>query len=503
LQKRQNKIVMLQLTDLRKEYPGTVALDGVSIKFEEGSVHALLGKNGAGKSTLVKILSGAIQPTSGNISLNGKEVHLRSPSDAFRNGISSVYQELSILQELTVGENILIGRLPKIKSFGQFFIDWKEVFNRAEEVLQEMHVNIDVRKKASDLGIAQRQIVEIAKAMSFKPAVLLLDEPTSALAHHEVDSLFSIIQMLKTKGVSIVYITHRLHEVQQIADKISVLRDGKCAGTLDKNDSTPAKIVKMMFGDLPERIKPAVPKIPDHPILEVINIQKEGKYSDISFKLFKGEILGIAGMLGSGRTELLRAIYGADLIDRGEIIIEGKSQSSLTPVIAKQLGIAFISEDRKEEGLVQNLSTRINMCLASYNLISNKGILTKQREYRVVKKFIKELDIKIADAEQAVSSLSGGNQQKVIIAKWLNTHPRIILLDEPTRGIDIQTKQQIFQIVSELSEKGISSIFVSTELEELLEVCHRILIMKKGRIVKEIQPKEITADELFLACMEN
>jgi ribose transport system ATP-binding protein len=494
---------MLHLSNIRKEFPGTLALDGVSLSFEDGSVHALLGKNGAGKSTLLKIISGAIPPTSGKININGKDLTFRSPSDAFRNGIASVYQELSILQDLTVGENILIGRLPKKKFFGQFFIDWKETFRQAEEVLSEIQVDIDVRKKASEIGVAQRQIVEIAKAMSFRPSVLLLDEPTSALAYHEVDNLFKIIKMLKAKGVAIVYITHRLNEVQQIADKISVLRDGKCVGTLSKSETTPVKIVNMMFGDIPERIKPEVPKIPETPILELKDFHKEGKFFNVNLKLFKGEILGIAGMLGSGRTELLRAIYGADEVDRGEIIFEGKHYSGLNPVDAKKLGIAFISEDRKDEGLVQILSTRINVCLASYNIISNRGVLTRKHEQKVVRKFIKELDIKVADAEQPVTSLSGGNQQKVIIAKWLNTKPRIILLDEPTRGIDIQTKQQIFQIVTELSSSGISIIFVSTELEELLEVCHRILIMKKGLVLKEILPKDITAEDLFVACMEN
>ena len=493
---------MLQLTDIRKEYPGTVALDGVSIAFENGLVHALLGKNGAGKSTLVKILSGAITPTSGRIIIDGKETSLRSPSDAFRNGISPVYQELSILPELTVGENILIGRLPKKKGLRSKMIDWKQLFVRAQEILDEMNVPIDVRKKASELGVAQQQIIEIAKAMSFNPSLLLLDEPTSALAYHEVESLFSIIRMLAEKGVSIVYITHRLHEVQQIADSISVLRDGKHVGTISSKESTPSEIVKMMFGEIPGKSTAGEVIPSDQPVLEVKNLMRGGKFFDIDFKLYRGEVLGIAGMLGSGRTELLRALYGADPFDAGQLVIDGSPYKSLTPTRARNLGIAFIPENRKEEGLVQILSTRINMCLASYSLISKNGLLTKRKEENVVKRFMKELDIKAADSEQAVSSLSGGNQQKVILAKWLNTNPRVILLDEPTRGIDIQTKQQIFQIVTGLSQKGISSIFVSTELEELLEVCHRILIMKHGRIVKEVAPAQLSADDLFVMCME-
>jgi len=493
---------MLEISNLRKEYPGTLALDDVSVSFSAGSVHALLGKNGAGKSTLVKILAGATQPTSGRIYVDGRETKLRSPLDAFRQGIAPVYQELSILPELSVGENIFVGRLPKKKGTGGLVIDWPQLFETANSVLQDMQVSLDVRQKASELGVAQQQVVELAKAMSFKPSVLLLDEPTSALAHHEVNRLFSLLRMLASRGVSIIYITHRLHEVHEIADKITVLRDGKHIGTILAKDAAPATVVKMMFGEIPSREKSVEELKKRETVMEVRNFRREGRFSGVNLNLYKGEILGIAGMLGSGRTELVRAIFGADPVESGEIKIGGTLLRSFTPASMKRLGVAYASENRKEEGLAQLLSTRLNMCLASYDKVSRNGFLTRKMEAGVVRRFVRELDIKISDAEQSISHLSGGNQQKVLLAKWLNTNPGVILLDEPTRGIDIQTKQQIFQIMTDLGRSGISIIFVSTELEELLEVCHRILIMKKGNIVGEVRPAEISADELFVLCME-
>jgi ribose transport system ATP-binding protein len=494
---------MLETVKLRKEYPGTVALDDVSIRFEAGIVHAIIGKNGAGKSTLVKILAGAVEPTSGKILIRGREVKLHSPSDAFNKGISTVYQELSLVPEMTVAENIFLGRLPKRKTLKGIFVDWNKTFQDARSVLNDMQVELDVRKKASELGIAQQQIVEIAKAMSFKPSALMLDEPTSALAHHEIESLFKLIKQLAEKQVAIVYITHRLQELKQIADKVTVLRDGKCIDTVDIGQATSEKIIDTMFGEVVQKQRPTDLTVWDEPVMEVKALEQKGKFSNISFKLYKGEVLGIAGMLGSGRTELLKAVFGAENFDSGKIIIANTVLTNTTPQIMKRFGVAFTPENRKEEGLIQILSTRENMCLAGLDRISLKGFITKGRERQQVYKQIKKLDITVADIEREVSSLSGGNQQKVVIGNWLNAEPKVILFDEPTRGIDVMAKQQIFQIMWDLSREGISSIFVSTELEELVEVCHRILIMKKGRIVDEIDPARISADELFVLCMED
>jgi len=494
---------MLQVIDIRKEYPGTVALDKVSVKFERGSVHALIGKNGAGKSTLVKILAGAVRATSGRILIDGGEVKLRSPTDAFDKGIATVYQELSLVPELSVAENILLGRLPRRKSFGGVVIDWPEVFTRAEAVLDDMQVSLDVRARAAELGVAQQQVVEIAKTMSFNPSVLVLDEPTSALAQHETESLFKLIRKLAEKGVAIIYITHRLEELQKIADVVTVLRDGKHIGTVEVEKARPEQIVQMMFGEVVQKERPLDLKAGDRMVLEVKNLGSKDSFKGIDFTLYEGEILGIAGMLGSGRTELLKAIFGAESFDQGQIIIDRQAVRPVTPSRMKNLGVAFTPEDRKEEGLVQILSTRANMCLASLARISTRGFTTKKREQVVVRDMVKKLDVKVSDIEQQVSSLSGGNQQKVVVGNWLNTHPRIIFFDEPTRGVDVQAKQQIFQIMWDLSRRRISSIFVSSELEELIEVCHRILIMKKGRIVDEVRPQNLSANELFVLCMES
>jgi len=494
---------MLEAVKLRKEYPGTLALDDMSIEFEAGKVHALIGKNGAGKSTLVKMLAGAIDPTRGKIVVQGKEVQLNSPKDAFDKGIATVHQELSLVPEMTVAENILLGRLPRRKGIGKCLIDWPLAFEQARTVLDDMQVELDVKAKASELGVAQQQVVEIAKAMSFKPSALMLDEPTSALAHHETESLFRLVKQLAQKGVAIIYITHRLQELSLIADLVTVLRDGKYIGTIDMAEATNEKIVNMMFGEVVQKQRPQDLTAGTEPALEVKGLTQKGKFEDINFTLYKGEVLGIAGMLGSGRTELLKAVFGAEPFDSGEIIINGKTRTSVTPEIMKKLGVAFTPENRKEEGLIQLLSTRANMTLASLDRISAKGFTTKTRERTVVDKQVKKLDIKVADIEDEVSSLSGGNQQKVVVGNWLGTDPKVILFDEPTRGIDVQAKQQIFEVMWDLSKEGISSVFVSTELEELVEVCHRILIMKQGRIVGQIDPAEIQPDELFVMCMEN
>ncbi|MCK5566073.1 MAG: sugar ABC transporter ATP-binding protein [Planctomycetes bacterium] len=493
---------MLETVDLRKEYPGTVALNDVSVNFEAGQVHALIGKNGAGKSTLIKMLAGAITPTGGQIMVDGEPVSIQSPQQAFDKGIATVHQELSLVPDLTVAENILLGRLPRKKILGSIFIDWDKTFKLAKSVLDDMQVDLDVRKKASDLGVAQQQVVEIAKAMSFKPAALMLDEPTSALAHHETASLFRLVKQLAQKGVAIVYITHRLQELKQIADKVTVLRDGCFIGTVDMAETTSEAIVNMMFGEVVRKQRPVDLESSDRKVLDVENLTQANKFNDVNFCLYKGEVLGIAGMLGSGRTELLKAIFGAEKFDSGQLTIAGESFKSITPQIAKAKGLAFTPENRKEEALIQILSTRANMCLAPMDRISVKGFTNASREQKAVAPYIEKLHIKVADIDEEVAALSGGNQQKVVVGNWLATKPNVILFDEPTRGIDVQAKQQIFEVMWELSREGIGSIFVSSELEELVEVCHRILIMKKGRIIDAVDPAKITADELFVMCME-
>ena len=489
----------LETVRLRKEYPGTVALRDVSLKFDGGRIHALLGKNGAGKTTLVKLFAGAVEPTSGTILVNGTPVHFHSPREALDQGIATVHQELSIIPELTVAENILLGRLSE-KRIG--LIDWKASFQRAEAVLSDLGMSIDVHAKAGPLGVAQQQMLEIAKAMSYSPAVLMLDEPTSALAHHETDRLFGLLRTLAAKGVVLLYITHRLEEIHKIADTVTVLRNGEVVGTIGIGEATPVRIVQMMFGEVVQKYRPPELTFRQNPVLEVKEFSRTGAFEDVTFTLLKGEVLGIAGLLGSGRTELLRALFGADHHDSGSVTLCGQKVSPSSPKQMKQMGIVLAPENRKEEGLVQMLSTRVNICLSSLDRISSLGFTTAARERTIALRNAQEIDIKVSSFDAAISALSGGNQQKVVIAKWLNTEPRVILLDEPTRGIDIQAKQQMFHIIWELSAKGISSIVVSSELEELMEVCHRILIMKRGKIIGELLPHQSTLEQLLTVCME-
>jgi ribose transport system ATP-binding protein len=476
-----------------------VALRDVSLRFDGGKIHALLGKNGAGKSTLVKLFAGAVQPTAGTILVNGRSVRFRSPREAFAEGIGVVHQELSLIPELTVAENILLGRLPRTR---RGLIDWKQTRVRASAVLEDLGLSIDVRAKAGMLGVAQQQMVEIARAMSTSPAVLMLDEPTSALPRHETEKLFLFLRQLAAKGVVLLYITHRLEEIHRIADTVTILRNGECIGTIGITEATPAAIVEMMFG---ETVRTSTP--PDLPpgretVMEVRDFTRAGAFEHVNFSLRAGEILGIAGLLGSGRTELLRALFGADPHDSGDLLLQGRPVIPSSPSQMKRLGLALAPENRKEEGLVQLLSTRVNMCLASFDRIARHRFLTAGMERAIVSRNTEKLAIAVPSAEASVASLSGGNQQKVVIAKWLNTSPRIILLDEPTRGIDIQAKEQMFQIVRDLSDRGISSIVVSSELEELMVICHRILIMKTGKISGEISPHRSTLERLFALCME-
>ncbi len=488
---------LLEVRNIRKEFPGTVALDDVSMAFEAGKVCALLGKNGAGKSTLVKILSGAQRATSGTLLLEGREAAFHSTRDAFRAGIATVYQELSLVPGLSVAENVLLGRMPR----KGWLIDWKAARERVGKLFGEMGIGIDPAVRVGDLGVAQQQVVEIAKAMSFQPRVLMLDEPTSALAGAETEMLFRVVRRLAATGVAVIYITHRLQELSRVADTVTVLRDGKCVGSLPVVGTSAEAIVNLIFGSVVQRSRPAGLEPGGETLMEVRGLCSRGGYRKVSFELKEGEVLGIAGMLGSGRTELLRGIFGADPVDAGTVTIGGRAAGRGTVRARKRAGLALIPENRKEQALVLPLSIRQNGCLASLGKVGALGMITVAREGAVAKHFVQRLEIKAGDVGAAVGSLSGGNQQKVVVGKWLNTEPRVMLFDEPTRGIDLQAKQHIFRIIWELSREGIGSVFVSSELEELLEVCHRILIMRGGEIVGEVRPEDVTVEQLAVRCM--
>ena len=489
---------VLRTERICKQYPGCLALDQVTVSFESGKVNALLGKNGSGKSTLVKCFSGAIRPTSGSFFLDDEKLDFNSTSDANARGFATVYQEMSLVPSLTVAENIFLGRMPKKGNV----IDWKKANDEASKLLNKMGVNINPREIVSRLSMWQCQVVEITKAMSFNPKVLMLDEPTSSLATNEVECLFNVIRELKKQDIIILYISHKLHEVPQITDTITVLRDGEFIGKVNTSDVSHADIISMMFGETQIRRRPDTLKAQEDIIMDVQGLCRKGKFHDVSFQLHKGEVLGIAGMLGAGRTELLKSIFGADPYDSGTITVNGvTAPQRSSPIKMKKLGLGLTPENRKEEGLILIHSIRDNLCYASMDKTSNGWLEIRKKRVAAADKQVEELQIKLPDIQAAVSSLSGGNQQKVVVGNWLNTEPQIMLYDEPSRGIDVNAKQQIFEIMWAQAQQGVSTIFVSSELEELLEVCHRILIMKEGKLIGEVRPEDININQLYALCM--
>jgi ribose transport system ATP-binding protein len=490
-------VLQIRTEQIVKDYPGTRALDEVSVCFDSGRVHALVGKNGSGKSTLVKIFSGAIKPTSGEFYLNDEKLRFNSTSDAYSKGIVSVYQEMSLVPGLSVAENIFLGRLPKKNRI----IDWRKTYEMAAQLLAQMQADIDPRVQVSRLSMWQAQVVEITKALSFNPKVIMLDEPTSALAQNEVQNLFKAVRALRDQGVIVIYITHKLQELPQIADTVSVLRDGRLVGTVQMNETSHKDIISMMFGQVKIQSRPTDIKVQEERVMEVRGLSREGWYHNVNFELKRGEVLGIAGMLGSGRTELLRGIFGADPVDSGEVIIEGKPYTSANPIKMVKAGLGLTPENRKIQGLILIHSIKDNLCYASMNMTADGWLENKRKRTAFADRQVRELDIKVSNIEAPCDSLSGGNQQKVVVGNWLNTSPKIMLYDEPSRGIDVNAKQQIFEIMWDEARKGISTVFVSTELEELLEVCHRVLIMRHGQIVDEIIPNGKNVNELYELCM--
>lgn len=483
---------------ITKRFGNTVALDDVSVCFEAGKVNAIIGKNGSGKSTLIKSLAGVVHPDEGTVKVDGKTVKIEKPADAFSHGIVTVYQELNLIPYLNVAENIFLGRQFKTR-YGT--IDKKKMLAEAQKLLDGLSPGIMADTRVVDLAVWQQQVVEIAKAMSFDPEVLILDEPTSSLAQHETDQLFEVIRRLKEKDVAILYISHRLQELSVIADTVTVLRDGKLIGKAAMKEISSTDIVRMMFGEVKIDDSYNEAKVSDKAVLEVKNLTRYPYFQDINFSLKQGEVLGIAGMLGAGRSELVRSIFGADENGDGEVTIFGDKVKRRTPEIMKERGMGFLPEDRKREGLILNMSCRENLVMTSLKKLIRMGMISKKVEKEMVERQIENLMIKLGDAENPASSLSGGNQQKIVVGNWLNADPKIIIFDEPTRGIDINAKQQIFNIIRELCEQGISTIFISSELEELFKVCHRIIIMKRGKISGEFRPQEISAEELYSVCM--
>ena len=486
--------VVLKMLKIRKTYPGVLALDGVDFDLRTGEVHVLLGENGAGKSTLVKILSGALQKTEGEIALFGNRVNIESPRHAQRLGIGIIYQELNLVPSLTAAENIFLGR-ERTNSVG--LIDKQGLLSSAQKIISTIGLQIECDQPVKTFGLAQRQMIEVAKALSLDARILIMDEPTSALSEIEIQQLFDVIRRLREKGVAIIYISHRLQEIFEIGDRVTVLRDGKLVGTRAIRETSHSELVKMMVN---RELKDQYPRHRGafgEEILRIEHFNRKGALRDISFSLHRGEILGISGLLGSGRTELARALFGADKIDSGEVIIRGERRRITSPRTAVKLGLGLLTEDRKSQGLVLALSVKENITLSSLDLFSKLGIISIQREEREASSFIQQLRIKTPGHAQKVLNLSGGNQQKVVLAKWLSRKADIFIFDEPTRGIDVGSKVEIYHLMNQLTAQGVAIIMISSELPEILGMSDRILIMHQHAIAGELSAEEATQERVM------
>ena len=478
---------------IRKSFPGVVALAGVDLTLNAGEVHMLLGENGAGKSTLMKILSGAHRKDGGAIEINGAPADIRNPQDALALGIRVIYQELNLVPHLSVAENIFLGAAPSRAGF----IDWRALDRAATRLLADLGMDLDPRMAVAELSIARRQMVEIAKALKDQPSILVMDEPTSALTAHEVDQLFSIIERLAAKGVAVVYITHRLDEVYRIGDRVTVLRDGRQVATTDLADVTVEELVRMMANrDLAHHF-PTRTAAPGRPLLSAEGLGYSPFLSDISFTLHAGEIIGIAGLLGAGRSRLARVLAGAERPDRGRIEIRGEAVTFRSPADAIRKGIGLLPEDRKAGGLIALLTVVRNVALPHGRRLARWGFLPPRSEDALAEPIASDLRIKHT-ATQPVQSLSGGNQQKVVLGKWLAGDANVFIFDEPTRGVDVAAKLEIYSLMNRLTDNGAGIIMISSELPELLAMSDRILVMRGGRIQERFDAAGAT-QELVLA----
>ena len=491
---------ILLARSVTKRYPGVTALDAVTFGVSAGEVRALVGMNGAGKSTLIRVLSGAERPDEGHVLVNGVRADMTKPDDATRRGIVTVFQELAIVPTLSVAENVVLGRWPRRGILRS--VDWRAVRAVALRAIEELEQTIDVGVDAGTLSLAGRQIVEIARAISRQARVLILDEPTSSLSITEVEALHRLVRRLRDQGVAVIYVSHRLDELQGIADTVTIMRDGLIVKTLPIADAPIERIAQLMMGQeisLVTQARESKPTAIERgtPLLVVEHLRMPPKLEDISFAVAAGEVIGIAGVLGSGRTELLRCLAGDLRPVSGRVSIDGVAQGAGSVQGRIAAGVALAPEDRRRDGLVPILSVGENLVLASFGLVAPRGVISPRLSARLSRASIDRLGIKIASGREEVRTLSGGNQQKVVIGKWLNGRTRVLLLDEPTRGIDVHAKTQIFRIVRALANDGISVLFVSEELAELPEVCDRILVLRRGRITAEVEPHSTTAAALL------
>jgi len=490
------------LVDLRgvtKSYGGVHALSSVSFSIDAGTVQALVGENGAGKSTIVKTLTGVVHPDEGELRIDGEPHRLGDPQSAYRLGIVAMYQEPTVFPDLTVAENVFAGRHPRGAAHT---VDWGSMRQEAARVLDELGVDFGPDTPVRGLGVADRQLLEIAKALSSSARLLIMDEPTAALSPHEVETLFRVVHSLRERGVAVLFISHRLEEVGAIADVVTVLRDGRHITTRPTAELPHAEIVRLMVGRSLDALFPKEEAEIGDVVLQVQRLTHRGVFSNVSLELRRGEIVGLAGFVGSGRTEVARAIFGIDRIDAGRLWIEGRPFRPRSPRAALRRGLAYLPEDRLHQGLVQPMSIAVNASMAVLPELTPGGFLRPRRERALARRFMEQLRIKATSPAQVVRSLSGGNQQKVVLSKWLAAEPRILILDEPTHGVDVGTKADVHRAISHLATQGLSILLISSELPEILGMSDRVLVMREGRLVAELPRSEATQERIIQAAAE-
>jgi len=492
---------ILRAEKITKSFPGVVALNGVDFDLLPGEVHVIIGENGAGKSTLIKLLSGVYPKDSGRFLVDGKEVDIGSVHKAQALGIATIYQEFNLVPELTVAQNIFLGREPLKKGTFGLVVDKALMERRSGELLSSLSLKISSHVPVATLSVPQQQMVEVAKALSMESKILIFDEPTATLAEKETEALFRIIRVLKERRIGIIYISHRLEEIRKIGDRVTVLRDGHYIGTMRIEEASVNDLIRMMVGrDIKDQF-PRHYREPGDVALELKGISRKGVLRDVHLKIHRGEIVGLAGLVGSGRTELARVIFGVDPPDSGEIRLFGEKKAIDSPMMATDLGLAFLTEDRKRLGLFQALPVKENITIATRDRLCPKGLIFPAKEEKVAEEYTKKLRIQTPGLARLVRYLSGGNQQKVVLAKWLATRAKILILDEPTRGIDVGAKQEIHRLIDEMVKEGIPVLMISSELPEILGMSDRIYVMHEGSISAEYHRSEATQEKILRSAM--
>lgn len=490
---------LLDMADIRKQFPGVVALDGVDLQVEAGEVHALLGENGAGKSTLIKILAGLYTPDCGEITFRGERLNGASPQKILSHGIGFIHQERMQIPYFTVGQMLFLGHEPHKKSG---LIDWRRLYDEADRALADtLGAHIDARTPMQHLTVSEKQLVDITKILMTNPSLIVFDEPTGPLSEEEVERLFTVIRNLKSRDITVIYVSHRLDEIFRICDRATVLKDGKRVGTVDVKSSSPDQIVTMMVGRKLEEQFPKTSVAMGPVVIEAENLSRGNAVRGVSFSVRSGEILGIYGLVGAGRTETMRLVFGADHMDSGAIKVDGKAVVIKSPADAVHAGIALVPEDRRGQGILVDMSVKENATLASLNRVSAGGFLRQGAERAVVGDFVNRLSIKTPSPNQLVKYLSGGNQQKVVLAKWMANRARVFVFDQPTIGVDVGAKAEIYKLMGSLAAEGAAVILVSSEIPEITGLSDRVLVMYRGRVSAELSREEAVAEKLLFYAM--